>query len=535
MSIFDSFPLMNAYAVNLDWIIKEIRDIKTYVENYTALNKVAYAGVWDITKQYPQWALVTDGETSWLSLQPVPKGVPLENSDYWQKLADLDPRIAGLVEEVAKLQNELKSTVKFFNTVDDMKVNCDTEGVAICTRYYSNYGNPVAFVVGETNVKVDNFTKIKLNSGLFASLIYNGFDTLSFGCYGDGVHDDTAAMQNIFNLASGSAVNVQPGKYYMTAKISGNDISVFGSGSQSEFIFDNCDGLEITQTMATNQKRSVTVKDVKISQIGKGVGTGLKINGDSTLGDRFNLGPVVDNVNINRSSGKTAFEAGWKTCLEIHNCNAAAVTNVSLSCGIKTAEPDYLAESCGICISNNAEPRGTDIMINNAYITLCEYAVKIDGPCEGIGLLNSRIVGCQHGFFVNQEQPYPLYQIAETHINCSKYGIYAAGIKELSIVNCDIYCQQTTGDSWCVYLNNVKSAIVSHNTFASLNSNNTFLLQASGACEKTIVEANIFDKQSTGLCLFTVDDSVTELYNLDNLLTNITANLASSVKTRNLP
>ena len=104
MSIFDGFPLMNAYSVNLDWIIKKVRDVEKYVQDYTAVNKVAYAGVWDITKQYPQWALVTDGDTSWLSNKPVPVGIPLENSEYWQKLADLDPRIAGIIVELDSIQ-----------------------------------------------------------------------------------------------------------------------------------------------------------------------------------------------------------------------------------------------------------------------------------------------------------------------------------------------------------------------------------------------------------------------------------------------
>ena len=174
-------------------------------------------------------------------------------------------------------------------------------------------------------------------------------------------------------------------------------------------------------------------------------------------------------------------------------------------------------------------------MLNNVYITLCEYGVKIIGPCEGVSLINSRIVGCGTGLYVNQSMPYPLYQIIGTHINCSKYGIYAGGIKELAIEDCVIYCQQTTGNSWGVYLNNVKSATISHNIFASLNSNNTFLLQASGQCEKTIISENVFDKQSTGLCLFTVDNDVIELYNLDNVLTNVSVNLGPNVKTRNLP
>ena len=107
MGLFDSFPLSNAYSVNLDWIMKKIKEVEEFVKNYAAVNKVAYAGVWDITKQYPQWALVTDGETSWLSNKPVPVGIPLDNADYWQKLADLDPRISGIVVQLSELQRDV--------------------------------------------------------------------------------------------------------------------------------------------------------------------------------------------------------------------------------------------------------------------------------------------------------------------------------------------------------------------------------------------------------------------------------------------
>ena len=107
MGLFDCFPLSNAYSVNLDWIMKKIQEVEEFVKNYAAVNKVAYAGVWDITKQYPQWALVTDGDTSWLANKPVPVGIPLENAEYWQKLADLDPRIAGIIVDIQELENKM--------------------------------------------------------------------------------------------------------------------------------------------------------------------------------------------------------------------------------------------------------------------------------------------------------------------------------------------------------------------------------------------------------------------------------------------
>ena len=107
MGLFDAFPLSNAYSVNLDWIIKKIRELEEYVKNYTAVNNVAYAGIWDITEQYPRWAIVTFKDSVYLAKQPVPAGVPLTNKDYWILLADLDPRIAGIIQQLAGITQQL--------------------------------------------------------------------------------------------------------------------------------------------------------------------------------------------------------------------------------------------------------------------------------------------------------------------------------------------------------------------------------------------------------------------------------------------
>lgn len=107
MGLFDAFPISNAYSVNLDWILKKIKELEEFVRNWAAINEVRYAGVWDITKQYPRWALVADGDTTWLSNKPVPVGIPLENTEYWQKLADLDPRISGIIKNIAEIETTI--------------------------------------------------------------------------------------------------------------------------------------------------------------------------------------------------------------------------------------------------------------------------------------------------------------------------------------------------------------------------------------------------------------------------------------------
>lgn len=173
MSIFDNFPLINAYSVNLDWIIKKIIEIEEYVRNYTAVNKVAYAGVWDITKQYPQWALVTDGNTSWLSNKPVPVGIPLENAEYWQKLADLDPRIAGIIVAIDKLTKDIAST--------------------------------------NNNVATNSAEIIKLGEDLkTVENLFSVVSVLNFGAKGDGSTDDFQAFYRAISACKPHGVVVIP-------------------------------------------------------------------------------------------------------------------------------------------------------------------------------------------------------------------------------------------------------------------------------------------------------------------------------------
>lgn len=107
MGFFDSFPYSNQHTLNLDWLIKKQRELEEYIKQYTAVNNVSYAGVWDITKQYPQWAVVSNGDKTYMSNKPVPVGIPIDNKEYWLHLADLDPRIGGIMQELDRISKVL--------------------------------------------------------------------------------------------------------------------------------------------------------------------------------------------------------------------------------------------------------------------------------------------------------------------------------------------------------------------------------------------------------------------------------------------
>lgn len=81
------FPFTNLHELNLDWLVQIVKQLETELTQFVALNTIKYANPfqWDITRQYSQNTLVLDPQdgTAYLSIQPVPQGVQITNSDYW--------------------------------------------------------------------------------------------------------------------------------------------------------------------------------------------------------------------------------------------------------------------------------------------------------------------------------------------------------------------------------------------------------------------------------------------------------------------
>lgn len=80
-------PYTNFHDMNLDWIIEALNEFNRKLANFVSLNTIKYANPikWDITSQYAQNTLVLDPQdgTAYLSVQPVPQGVQITNTDYW--------------------------------------------------------------------------------------------------------------------------------------------------------------------------------------------------------------------------------------------------------------------------------------------------------------------------------------------------------------------------------------------------------------------------------------------------------------------
>ena len=88
MSFFE-FPYTRTYADDLGWIIRQLE----YVTKEVHFKTIKYADPldWNITMQYEQNTVVVDPNTgtAYLSVQAVPSGVSITNTDYWTVIFDL--------------------------------------------------------------------------------------------------------------------------------------------------------------------------------------------------------------------------------------------------------------------------------------------------------------------------------------------------------------------------------------------------------------------------------------------------------------
>lgn len=85
MGFFNNFPYTNFHELNLDWLLNQMKELGTAFEDFVKANKLKYADpiTWDITKSYNPNTIVVDGSTAYISLQRVPAGTPISDTDYW--------------------------------------------------------------------------------------------------------------------------------------------------------------------------------------------------------------------------------------------------------------------------------------------------------------------------------------------------------------------------------------------------------------------------------------------------------------------
>ena len=170
------FPGTNFHELNIDWLVEAVKQLAEEIHDFEIVNQFTYEGSWNITKQYKKFSIVTvNGTEGYISLQPVPAGVPISNTDYWVMIADYTAVIAGLGLRVTALEKKFDTwqdrTVVFLG--DSYMTGWHADGTANPTyvdiiasnlqigSYYNQSVGGVGFSTGRPYSYLDMFNNFR--------------------------------------------------------------------------------------------------------------------------------------------------------------------------------------------------------------------------------------------------------------------------------------------------------------------------------------------------------------------------------------
>lgn len=146
-----------------EMVSKVIEVMQQYIET----SSISYADPiqWDITKQYPRnTVVVTVNGDGYLSTQPVPIGIDIDNEDYWTKIGNFSELWGSVKLAITPVDEKLKTTASANRNINDLVwLNNDlyviTKAMDAGTRYIEGTNckkTDIGEQLNDLNTKVDS-------------------------------------------------------------------------------------------------------------------------------------------------------------------------------------------------------------------------------------------------------------------------------------------------------------------------------------------------------------------------------------------
>lgn len=207
-----------------------------------------FMGAWDKTNEYAALSVVYTNEQSYVSRKTVPANTEITNTEFWIKSADWNAQVEQYNQNVERYEAEVQEyaetvnslvgkTVYTYNTKDDMVADKRVQlNDTLMTCGYA-----------EVNDKKGSFYKAVATTSAKAIALQNGLYALpfeltestdsdivtpqQFGAVGDGIADDTAAVQAALNSDNGIVV-IKAGTYNVKSTLSiTNNVCVYAANN----------------------------------------------------------------------------------------------------------------------------------------------------------------------------------------------------------------------------------------------------------------------------------------------------------------
>lgn len=182
MGVFNNFPYTNFHELNLDWLLKKMKELEAAWNSWKAVNQIVFADPvdWSTVRTYAQHVIVIHDGIGYLSRKPVPAGINIDNAEYWEQITNY-----------GNSYSKTNHTLKMYgtteggpdDTVDIIQINDIPHNVR--DAYAFNLANTNKTAITLLNADMSNAVQsiAKLNADLTnhenSASIYTGEKTLA--------------------------------------------------------------------------------------------------------------------------------------------------------------------------------------------------------------------------------------------------------------------------------------------------------------------------------------------------------------------
>jgi hypothetical protein len=233
-----------------------------------------------------------------------------------------------------------------------------------------------------------------------------------FGAVGDGVADDTAAVQAALDAASGGKLLIVPqGKFRVHKPLRARGlVNLFGFGAEtSELMFDAAGALEYDGGGAADADRNqLTIRSLGLRCLRtrkRDIGAVLDVGFAGGAGGTAKTA-IIEDIEVTGVDESVGFDCA----LRFNNARNLKIDGAR----IRGNRHDR-GKSIGIDIGGDASP--VDIFLAKISGYFLQRAINIGGTVEGIYLSQSVFVAVDYGVYARLPHVNPLLFVHNCHIN----------------------------------------------------------------------------------------------------------------------